>query len=64
MIRLVEAAQNHLGFIGASATGGFSFLGFVAEAIPVLQALAFLTSIAVGIATIAWYKYQAKHLKK
>lgn len=64
MMRLVEVAQHHAGAVGAGATGGFSLIGFAAQALPLLQALAFIMSMLVGVATIAWYIYQAKHLKK
>jgi hypothetical protein len=64
MMRLVDFAQQHTGAVGAGATGGFSLIGFAAQALPLLQALSFLMGILVGIATICWYGYQAKHLKK
>lgn len=64
MIKFIQAAQEHAGAIGAGATGGFGLVGFAAKAIPVLQALSLCMTVLVGVATIAWYGYQAYHLKR
>lgn len=55
---------HHLGVKGAVATTGSGIASLALEAIPILQALALLTTCLVGVATIAWYAYQAYHLKK
>lgn len=53
-----------IGAAGAGVTFGAGLVAAATEAIPVLQALSFLIGILVGIATIAWYGYQAYHLRK
>ncbi|MGH8235415.1 MAG: hypothetical protein ACREXP_00145 [Steroidobacteraceae bacterium] len=55
--------MSPIGAAGATVTIGSGIVGFATEAIPVLQALSFFVGICVGIATIAWYSYQAYHLK-
>lgn len=49
---------------GAYVTAATGFVGWVTDAIPVLQAASLVVSILVGVATIAWFAYQAYHLKK
>lgn len=55
MIRLIQAAQEHLGAVGTGVTVGSGFLGWVTKAIPVLQALSLFVSVLVGVATLIWY---------
>ena len=59
-----EEEMIHFGAAGATVSLGAGMVGFAVKAIPVLQALSFLVGILVGIATIAWYAYQAYHLKR
>lgn len=51
---------QHLGTVGASTTVGAGFVGFVTHSLPVLQALAFIVSVLVGIATLIWYGLQIR----
>lgn len=51
----IEQVQQHTGAVGASVTGGSAFIGFVTDAIPVLQALSLLVSIVAGALTALWY---------
>ena len=43
------------GVIGTSVSGSFTVLGFVANSLPLLQALSLIIGIAVGIVTFVYY---------
>lgn len=43
------------GVIGTSVAGGFTLAGFMANTIPILQAISLLIGIAVGIVTFVYY---------
>lgn len=58
-----QQIQQHAGQIGAGVTVGTGVAGFVASAIPVLQALSLAVSILVGIATLVWYVLKIKRGK-
>ena len=58
-----EQVQQHAGQIGAGVTVGTGFAGFIASAIPVLQALSLCVSVLVGLATLVWYVLKIKREK-
>lgn len=43
------------GVAGTTVAGGFTVVGFLANSIPVLQAISLLVGIAVGVATFIYY---------
>jgi hypothetical protein len=43
------------GIVGTSVAGGFTIMGFVANAIPVLQVVSLIAGIAVAIVTFIYY---------
>ena len=43
------------GVTGTTVAGGFTVVGFLANSIPVLQAISLLVGIAVGVATFIYY---------
>ena len=53
--------QNHTsdtipGALGTALAGGFTFMGFIGRAIPILQALSLLAGIAVALITFVYYQ--------
>lgn len=55
--------QEQVGKIGTAVMGGTGFVGFMAKAIPVLQALSLTVSVLVGLATFVWYVLKIKRGK-
>lgn len=51
----VEHHDAAPGVAGTAIAGGFTLTGFLAEHIPVLQAVSLLIGIAVGLITFAYY---------
>jgi sorbitol-specific phosphotransferase system component IIC len=52
--------QQHVGdsgpgIVGTTVAGGFTFVGFVTSAIPVLQVISLIAGIAVAIVTFIYY---------
>lgn len=47
-----------------STSGGFTLLGFITQAIPVLQAVSLLVAISSGVLGMCWMFYQYKRSKK
>jgi len=43
------------GVAGTTIAGSFTVMGFMANSVPVLQAISLLVGIAVGIVTFAYY---------
>jgi hypothetical protein len=58
-----EMIQEQAGVVGAGTTVGAGVLGWIAAAIPVLQALSLTVSVLVGIATLVWYVIKIKRGK-
>ena len=44
------------GLVGVSTAGGFTVLGFIAESVPVLQAISLVVGIIAALMT-TWYYY-------
>lgn len=58
-----EQVQQHTGAVGAGVTAGTGVVGFIASAIPVLQALSLTVSVLVGLVTLVWYLLKIKRGK-
>jgi hypothetical protein len=43
------------GWIGTTVAGGFTIVGFVTKALPILQAFSLLIGCAVGVVTFLYY---------
>lgn len=57
--------QHHVsdsvpGLVGTSVAGGFTLIGFISNAIPVLQAISLLVGIAVAAVTFIYYYRKVK----
>lgn len=50
-----HAQTTAIGLVGASVAGSFTFMGFIAYAIPVLQIISLIIGTAVGIVTFIYY---------
>jgi hypothetical protein len=48
------------GIVGSSAAGGFTVFGFIADSIPILQAISLLVGIAVAVITFIYYWRKVK----
>jgi hypothetical protein len=64
----LQTVQQHVhdsapGLIGTGVAGGFTIVGFVTKALPVLQAISLLIGCAVGIVTFLYYLKNIRHKK-
>jgi hypothetical protein len=46
------------GVIGTAAAGGFTLLGFITDAVPILQVISLLAGIAVAVVTFMYYQHK------
>ena len=50
-----HVSETAPGVVGTSAAGGFTVIGFIANSIPVLQAISLIVGIAVAVVTFVYY---------
>lgn len=48
------------GMVGTSVAGGLTIMGFIADAIPILQVLSLIAGLAVAIVTFLYYQRKLK----
>ncbi len=48
------------GIVGTTAAGGFTAMGFIADAVPIFQILSLVCGIAVAIITFVYYWRKVK----
>ena len=60
MAVLKMTTPSHIGLAGTGISGGFTLLGFLEYATPVMQAISLLIGIAVGVVTFLYYYRKIK----